>query len=147
MSIKPIPAQPRPGPALRLRLGEVLRTGMKSRDRVTIGAVRSALAAIDNAEAVQVAAPAGQSLAIEHSPAGVGAADVERRVLSEADVVEIVRAEVTDREAAASEYDTAGRQDRAELLRAEAQVLSALIADHAGRPGDAAQGGIAESAR
>jgi uncharacterized protein len=144
MSIKPVPAQPRPGPTLRLRLREALRAGMKSRDRIAVGAVRSALAAIDNAEAVQAAAPAGQSLAIEHSPVGVGAADVGRRALTEADVVEIVRAEVTDRETAASEYDTVGQRDRAELLRAEAQVLLAHLADNAG---GAAQGGTAESAR
>jgi uncharacterized protein len=126
MSIEPEPAQPYP--ALRPRMRDALRAGMKSRDRVTVGALRSALAAIDNAEAVQTAAPDGRSSAIEHSPVGVGAAEVERRALTEADVMEIVRAEVADRETAASEYETAGRHDRAELLRAEAQVLLSHLA-------------------
>lgn len=147
MSIRPVPAQPSPSPTLRLRLREALRAGMKSRDRVTVGALRSALAAIDNAEAVQPAASADQSLAIEQSPVGAGAADVERRVLTEADVVQIVRAEVAAREAAAAEYDTVGQQERAELLRADARVLLAHLADHAGRSAHAAQGGTAESAR
>lgn len=132
MSIKPIPAQPTPGPALRARLREALRAGMKSRDRVAVTALRSALAAVDNAEAVQTAAPAYQSPAIEESPVGVGVGDVERRVLTEADVMEIVRGEMTDREAAAADYDAAGRPDRAKSLRAEAQVLALHLAEHTG---------------
>jgi uncharacterized protein YqeY len=39
----------------------------------------------------------------------------------------IVRSEVADREAAALEYDRAGRPERAEALRAEAQVLSSHL--------------------
>ncbi len=38
------------------------------------------------------------------------------------------RAEIAEREAAAREYDRAGRPDRAEQLRGEAGVLSAHLA-------------------
>lgn len=106
------------------RLREALPVAMKARDRVAVAALRSALAAIGNAEAVEVDSPAG---AIEASPVGVGAAEAVRRVLGDADVVEIVRGEVAAREASARAYEAAGRADRAELLRAEARVLSAYL--------------------
>jgi uncharacterized protein YqeY len=61
---------------------------------------------------------------------GAGAADVARRTLTEAHVEQIVRAEAASREAAARDYDTAGKPERAELLRAEARVLLAHLVDH-----------------
>ena len=100
---------------------------MKARDRVAVGVLRATLAAIDNAEAVDHSeAPAG-SLAIERIPTGVGAAEVARRELSESHVEQIVRAEIAEREAAAHQYERAGRADRAGQLRAEAEVLSAHV--------------------
>jgi uncharacterized protein YqeY len=99
---------------------------MKERDRVAVTALRSTLAAIDNAEAVDATA-AGGSSAIESSPVGIGVAEVERRALSDEDIAQIVRSEVAEREAAALDYDRAGRPERAEALRAEAQVLSSHL--------------------
>lgn len=59
--------------------------------------------------------------------AGVGAAEVARRRLSEAQVVAIVRAEVAEREAAARDYERAGHRPQAARLRAEAGVLGAYL--------------------
>jgi uncharacterized protein YqeY len=53
---------------------------------------------------------------------------VERRSLTGAQMDAIVRAEVAEREAAARAYERAGRHERAERLRAEAGVLSGLLA-------------------
>ncbi|OLB66398.1 MAG: hypothetical protein AUI10_02810 [Actinobacteria bacterium 13_2_20CM_2_72_6] len=117
-----------PTPPLRQRLRDALPAAIKGRDRVAVAALRATLAAIDNAEAVAPAASADRGLAIERSPVGVGAAEVERRVLTEAQVADIVRAEMAEREAAAGDYDRAGRPDRAEQLRAEVSVLSAHLA-------------------
>jgi uncharacterized protein len=117
-------AQPSRETSLRRRLRDALVAAMKERDRVTVTALRSTLAAIDNAEAVDTTAAAG---AIESSPVGIGVAEAERRALSEEDVARIVRAEVADREAAAREYDRAGRPERAEALRAEARMLSSHL--------------------
>jgi len=113
--------------SLRRRLRDALVAAMKERDRVAVTVLRSTLAAIDNAEAIDAPAAAGGSSAIESSPVGIGVAEVERRALSEEDIVQIVRAEMTDREAAALEYDRAGRPERAEALRAEAQALSSHL--------------------
>ncbi|NJC70528.1 GatB/YqeY domain-containing protein [Planosporangium thailandense] len=116
----------RPDPAvpLRQRLREALPAAMKARDRVAVTALRSALAAVDNAEAVDGVVSGPGSLAIEQTPVGVGAAEVARRALTEAQVERIVRAEAAERVAAAREYEDAGRPERAEQLRREAAVLS-----------------------
>jgi uncharacterized protein YqeY len=102
---------------------------MKARDALAVRVLRSTLAAIDNAEAVD-AAPGHQQLAIERTPVGVGAAEAPRRVLTAAQVADIVRAEIAEREAAARDYDRAGRPERAGQLRGEAAVLSAHLAAH-----------------
>jgi uncharacterized protein len=129
-----------PGP-LRRRLREALRTAMKTGDRAAVVALRCTIAAIDNAEAVDRPASAA-GLAIEQTPVGVGAADVERRVLTEEQVARIVRAEVAERKAAARDYDRAGRPGDAERLRREATALAAHLPPAAGRDaaGEAAGG-------
>jgi uncharacterized protein len=120
-------AQPSHETPLRQRLRNALVAAMKERDRVTVTALRSTLAAIDNAEAVDITAVASGSLTIESSPVGIGVAEAERRALSEEDIAQIVGSEVADREAAALEYDRAGRPERAQALRSEAQVLSSHL--------------------
>ena len=121
------------------RLRRALPAAMKARDRPTVTALRSALAAIDNASAVDPAqAPSAGGdqgpgpVGAVHSElagtvAGVGATEVERRRLSQAQMEEIVRAEIADRETAAASYDHAGQLDPAERLRAEAEVLRAHL--------------------
>ena len=113
--------------SLRQRLRTALPAAMKSRDRAATAALRATLAAIDNAEAV--APPGGmvRGHAIEEVALGVGATEVERRALSELEIEQIVRAELAEREAAANEYDRAGRTDRAEQLRGEARALAAHL--------------------
>lgn len=111
---------------LRQRLRDALPVALKARDRVAVTVLRSTLAALDNAESVAVQGDPGP-LSIERSALGVGAAEVARRELTGADVEEIVRAEIAEREAAAAGYDRAGRTDRAEQLRAEVRVLVAYL--------------------
>ncbi|HEX7149045.1 MAG TPA: hypothetical protein VF512_16170 [Actinomycetota bacterium] len=159
---------------LRDRLRRALPAAMKARDRPAMTALRSALAAIDNAGAVdpahavpaevdpQVATSAarpsepdetgpGLSTSAGTGPqqpstgsgpghsglgaaraahsefagtvAGVGAAEVERRSLSQAQMEAIVRTEIADRETAATGYERAGQLQHAERLHAEARVL------------------------
>lgn len=111
------------------QLRDALRAALKARDRVAVSALRSALAAIENAGAVDVVDPPGarRGLAIEESPAGPGAAEVARRALTEAEVARIVRAEIAGRDRAAIDYENAGRARRAAQLRAEADVLRGLV--------------------
>ena len=104
-----------------------LPVAMKARDTVAVAALRATLGAIDNAEAVERPAGAERGQAIEQSALGAGAAEADRRVLTDADVAGIVRHAVAEREDAARGYDEAGRPDRARRLRAEAEVLSAYL--------------------
>ena len=125
--------------SLHDRLRRALPAAMKARDRRAVTALRSALAAIDNAGAVDPTQglPAGRdggtaSTAAVHpqlagTVAGVGATEVERRRLSQAQMEELVRAEVADRETAAAGYEQAGQLEAAERLRAEAGVLRAHL--------------------
>jgi uncharacterized protein YqeY len=151
------------------RLRRALPSAMKARDRLAVTALRSALAAIDNAGAVDAtqaprgtghpepgdaeaghpqfggteaghrdlggqeaghSEPAGMEAGhpeFAGTVAGLGAAEVERCSLTPAQVERIVRAEVTDREAAAVDYERAGQLEHADRLRAEAKVLSTYL--------------------
>jgi uncharacterized protein YqeY len=143
-----------------------LTAAMKSRDQPAVTALRSALAAIDNAEAVDTAraTPAserhpavpgettgrqvadGETTAdevadgettgggiaggeIAGAVVGLGAAEVERRTLTSAEMEAIVREEAAERQTAAGAYERAGQSGHAERLRAEAEVLSAYLGD------------------
>ncbi len=109
---------------MRTSLRRDLTAALKARDRVAIAALRSALAAIDNAEAVG-GSPA-QVTGSEHiagAAAGLGAAEAVRRDLTDADLHAILETEVQERSAAAAEYEQLGRDDLAERLRSEIDVL------------------------
>lgn len=101
---------------------------MKARDRVAVAALRSALAAIGNAEAVPVES-VPRAGAAEESAVGAGAADAPRRDLSEDDVRAVVIGEVDERDGAARELASIGRGEDAARLTAEADVLRRLLAD------------------
>jgi uncharacterized protein YqeY len=112
---------------MRDNLRSDLTAALKARDRVAVAALRSALAAIDNAEAVPVDNLPGSVASSEHvagAAVGLGAAEAERRHLTDADLRSIVENEVLERSVAAGEYERLGRDDAAERLRAEAEVLS-----------------------
>jgi uncharacterized protein len=112
---------------IRGRLGLALREALKARDTVAASALRSALAAIGNAEAVPPPpgpAPAG-SPHIAGAAGGLGAGEAGRRGLSEAEIGEIVQVEIIERRDAADQYERAGQAGRAERLRREAGVLAA----------------------
>jgi hypothetical protein len=105
-----------------------LTTAIKARDRIAIAALRSAMSAIDNAEAVPVLSePAAGSEHVAGAVAGLGAAEAERRQLTDDDVRSIIETELGERSVAATEYERLDRTDDAERLRAEAAVLSRYL--------------------
>ena len=106
-------------------LRRALTTALKARDAVAVSALRSALAAIENAGAVDAShVPPPGSGPIAGAVDGLGAAEVERRAV---DVCAVVAAEVEQRREAAREYAALGRPDRADRLHAEADVLAAHL--------------------
>jgi hypothetical protein len=114
--------------SVRERLKQALTAALKAKDRVTANVLRATLAAIDNAEAVETPDGCGPG-AIELSPVGLAAAEVVRRALTEEQVIGIVRAEIAEREEAARGYDANGVSAQGERLRAEAALLTRVIAE------------------
>jgi uncharacterized protein len=86
------------------------------------------LSAIDNAETpdnARVDAPSSGTMA--GGVAGLGAAEVARRELSDARIRELLNAEIDERLTAARAVTAGGHTDRAATLRSEAAVLSELL--------------------
>jgi len=115
--------------ALRSRLRADLLAAMKARQLEAVSALRTALAEIDNAEAV--AAPVqDRKLASEHiagASAGVGSTEAARRVLSLEELRALLRAQVSERLAEAGRYDGLGQGEAADRLRREAEVLGKYL--------------------
>ena len=109
----------------RERLRQGLLSARKLRDTARIAALRSALSAIDNAETPDVPLP--RAGAIADSAHGLGAAEVARRQLTEDQIRELIDTEADERRAAAGQLRSAGRDDRAAQVEAEAAVLRALL--------------------
>lgn len=100
-------------------LRRALPGAMKAKDPEAVSALRAALSAIDNAEAVD-AGLAG--------PAVIGRnADVERRLLTETDVRDVVTGEVRERQEAVTVLRASGEGARADALDAGTAVLAALL--------------------
>jgi hypothetical protein len=120
-----------PADVLRRELRAGLSEAIRNRDVVATAALRSALSAIDNAEAPDEAhapKPTAGHATLAGTVAGLGAAEVERRILSEAELERIIEAEITDRDHAAETYRLSGRADMADRLKAQADVLRPYLA-------------------
>jgi uncharacterized protein YqeY len=130
---------------IRARMRRGLVAAMKARDQQAVAALRSALARIDNAEAVDLDAFDDEGLddedlddgpalpidtghpAVAGSVLGVGAAEVDRRILTPEQMAKIVHNEVVERDAAADVLERVGRPDQAERLRAQAKLLTTYL--------------------
>ncbi|HET7900975.1 MAG TPA: hypothetical protein VFL59_07280 [Candidatus Nanopelagicales bacterium] len=116
--------------ALEQALRSALVPAMRAKDEAAVSALRSALSAIGNGQAVDVRDVDLRGAGSEHvagAVVGVGAAEVERRRLSDGDARAIVEAERWSREADATTYDEHGQHERAARLRAEADVLARIL--------------------
>ena len=124
---------------LRTRLRADLKTAMKSRSAVEVSAIRSLLAALDDAEAVAppatapISAPGGEHVA--GAAVGVGSTEVDRRVLTPAEVELVVSGQIAERRAAAATFDAVAQPDAARRLRDEADVIERYRPDNRPGPG------------
>lgn len=99
-----------------------LTTALRARDQVRVHAIRAALSAIANAEAPP--APADSSV----EPIVGQLVEHERRRLTRDDLRGILQAEVDERDRAAEEYRSLGRDDEADRMNAEGEVLRGYLA-------------------
>ena len=115
-----------PAEILRTRLRTDLRAAMKAQRRDEMAALRTLIAAIDNAESVEDASspPPSSTAHVAGAVQGLGAADGARRSLSEHDLQRIIEAELWERDAQAERLTLLGRVDDASRLRTEADVIA-----------------------
>lgn len=116
---------------VRQRLRVDLRQAMKEREVLAVRALRSLLAAIDNAEAVAVEETSDGGTHVAKAAVGAGAGDRARRELTPADIAGIVQAEITERADARAQYLHGGRESEAEELTREIAVLTRYTPDTA----------------
>jgi uncharacterized protein len=109
------PGQPIDAHALRALLRRDLGTALKARHAESVAALRTTIAAIDNAEAVDPAT------------VGVGSTEVPRRDLSMADTRAIVHNHIDDYVTEADRYQSLGQEDAAQRLRRQADTLRAYL--------------------
>jgi uncharacterized protein YqeY len=103
---------------------------MKRRDTAAVAAIRTTLAAIDDAEAVDADAVGLEQVddaRIAGTVGGLGAAEVARATVDEDAVAAIVAREIAERREAAAEYERLGQDEAAARLTAEADALAALV--------------------
>ncbi|RKH64469.1 hypothetical protein [Corallococcus aberystwythensis] len=109
---------------LRAALKDALRTRNASASAV----LRETLAAIDNAEAPDMSvAPESDGGAIAGSTAGLGSGEVARLLLSPEAVEALIQREIQERRDAVALYTQLGRSEEALTLKAQLEVLLALI--------------------
>lgn len=105
--------------SLQQQMRADLPAAIRARDAVLVSVLRTALAAVANAEAV----PAAGGV----TPAAFGSTEVPRRQLSEAEVRAIVVREQEDLRATADELHRRGRPTEATQLAAKADLLDGYL--------------------
>jgi uncharacterized protein YqeY len=109
---------------LRETLRADLKTAMLGKDRARAALLRTLIAAIDNAEAVEATAEQQtESFRKLGDPSG----EVARRVLTAADIAAVLEREAASRLEAAAQYRAGGNAAEAARLEAEANVVRGYI--------------------
>ncbi|NYI76465.1 GatB/YqeY domain-containing protein [Nocardioides panzhihuensis] len=113
---------------LQARLRADLITARKARDTAATAVLRSTLSAISNAEALPVeeASPTSDG-PIAGAATGVGTTEAVRRALTDDDIRAIISGEQAERTSAATDLESHGAEEKAEQLRAEAELLAAYL--------------------
>jgi hypothetical protein len=115
--------------AFREELRCDLRAALKSRNPETISALRTMIAAIDNAEAIHPDTDSRRSAdeSIAHSSRGVGSTEAPRRELRMTDIHAIVWNLLSEYDTQAEHYHSVHQCEAAEPLRRKANVLRAYL--------------------
>lgn len=123
--------QPGGADDIRMAMRHDLVVALKARDTETVTALRTAIAAIDNAEAVDTSAlpasaPDGP---VAGATAGLGSSEVARRALTTADGRSVVSAVIAEYLDEAERYESADHGESAAVLRRQAEVLRGYSGD------------------
>jgi uncharacterized protein YqeY len=104
--------------SLAARIRADLAEALKERDMARAKLLRTTLAAIENAEAVE---------GVRSVEGVVGYGDVSRRTLTDEDVSGIISREVEEWQFALAEYERIGQDEKAETLRYELGILRGYL--------------------
>ena len=115
--------------AFREEVRRDLRAALKSRQPETVSVLRTMIAAIDNAEAVQPEAQSPRSAdgRVAHSSPGVGSTEAPRRELDMSDVHAILRDLLREHETQEKHYRSMRQHEAADRLRRQADVLHSYL--------------------
>jgi uncharacterized protein YqeY len=114
---------------LRAALRRGLTTALKARESDAVAALRTAIAAIDNAEAVagpDVSVPVTNAR-IAGARTGVGSTEAVRRQLDGSQLRAILRDQIVEHTREADRYDALGQAEAAQRLRRQAGVLAPYL--------------------
>jgi hypothetical protein len=125
--------EPAPDQALPAALRDGLTRALKARDAEALSALRTAIAAIENAEAIATTATTDTqrpvtSADIAGASSGVGSTEAVRRSLSTGQLRDILADQITEYAREADRYDALGQSDAAHRLRHRARILAAYVA-------------------
>jgi uncharacterized protein len=126
---EPAPGQATGAEALRAALRHGLTTALKARDTDAMAALRTAIAAIDNAQAVPAAGlnPPAASAHVAGARRGVGSTEAARRQLSSSELRDLLRDQIAEHAREADRYADLGQADAAQRLRRQARTLGAYL--------------------
>ena len=112
----------------KAQLRASLKTELRARRSFAVAVLRETLAAIDNAEAAELAAaPPVEHGVIAGGVGGLGAGEVARKQLTPEDVSKLIAREFDERRAAQAQYRALGRTEEAETLGLQLEVLNGLL--------------------
>jgi uncharacterized protein YqeY len=126
---EPAPGQATAAEALRAALRHGLTTALKARDTDAMAVLRTAIAAIDNAQAVPAAglSPPAASAHVAGARRGVGSTEAARRQLSGSELRDLLRDQIAEHAREADRYADLGQADAAQRLRRQARTLRAYL--------------------
>jgi uncharacterized protein YqeY len=101
---------------IRKRMKADLTEAIKARQRSKVTALRSVLAAIDNAEAIE----AGD----RPQPVVGRSNDVPRKELNEDDIRDIVQREIVDYQSSIAQYEQLGKEAEGNQLRERLEIIA-----------------------
>lgn len=107
---------------IREQMKADLTQAMKARDSLAVTTLRSVLGAIDNAEAIPVT-----EAKIPVEPVIGKSNEAPRKLLTAADIRQILQHEIEDRRAASAEYARLGQPAEAERLQKAAGLIEAYL--------------------
>jgi len=130
MTPEQAPDQARNAQALRAALRQDHTAALPARDAEALAALRTAVAAIDNAEAVATTDTQRPvtSPDIAAASSGVGSTEAVRQSLSGGPIRDLVREQITEYAREADRYDALGQPAAAQRLRHRARILAAHVA-------------------